>query len=322
MLNPMIILKRILRTTTQNIFRHWLTSLTAILVITLLFLLLNGLIFANFVQGSALATINEKLDLALTFISEPDDFQVSTIRGELIKEFPEIRKINFIPADIAFTNFLNNFRKNNQILADWLAENSRKSPLPNMLIISADAGLHGPIKDFLAASRFAKFLDLKSTASGALATKATEKVLMLDRTLRQASLLAIITFTLLAILIIVAVLRLAIFSRATEIAIMRLTGATKQFIRLPFILEGIVFGVLAVLLGSAIFLFLLTRFDLTAFSGGLYGGLGDLLALALSDYRSGFSLLVGWQIIGAIMVGILASYLATQRYLRKALILG
>jgi cell division transport system permease protein len=51
-------------------------------------------------------------------------------------------------------------------------------------------------------------------------------------------------FAAVAALIIGAAVRLAIFARREEIAIMRLVGATDWFIRKPFILEGLLTGVL------------------------------------------------------------------------------
>ncbi len=314
----MIIIWRILRTTLQNIFRHGLASLTAVLIITLLFLLFNGVIFASFAQSTAVQLINEQLELALPFQKPVDEFQVNSLKAELQDAFPDIRTLTFISADEAFDGFLADFQSTNPDLADWLVRNSSKSPLPATLVISASASLHQPILDYLAAGRFADLLNLDNPATGKLATNTTNKILAFDQTLRQVSWLSTLAFGLLALLIIVAVLRLTIMSRQTEITIMRLTGATRQFIRLPFILEGAFFGAVAASLGTSVFFLLLKNIDLSILSGGY----GELLNLATTNYNNSLIIVLGWQILAAVLVGVLASILATRRYLRRDLVLS
>ncbi len=311
----MILLLRILRMATQNIYRNGLTSVVAILVITLLFTLFNGILFANAFQKTALTVVNSRLDLALNFTKEVDEFQVSAIKSDLHETFPEIRKLNFISSDQAFTNFVKNFGKTNRQLSTWLKANTKKSPLPSTLVISADAELHEEMIKFLDSSRYGGLFNLDAPATGKLAIATADKIIALDRTLSRISFVAMLVFSALAILIIVAVLRLAIFSRGMEIGIMRLVGATKQFIRLPFVLEGVFFGFAASILGAITFFFGLNRFDPVAFSGGPYGSFGEMLTTTVENFSNNFGLMLGWQIFAAILIGTLASLIATHRYL-------
>lgn len=317
----MTILLRILRNTWQNITRHGLVSTAGVLIITLLFLILNGLIFANLAQQSALALVNQKLDLALHFQDEPDTFQVDTLRTELATTFPAIRSTSFISSDIAFNRFLENFSEQNPTLSRWIAGNTSTSPLPATLVIAADPSLHTPVIEWLTASRFARMLDLADPDSSQLATTAARKILTIDSALTRLSWITGLTFSALAALIIMAVLRLTILSRSTEITVSLLVGATPSFVRLPFIFEGIFFGVAASSLGVGIFSLLLTQLDLAAVSAEIYGGLGELLTLASTGYLENIGLILGWQMLIAILLGITASLLATHRYLRRELIL-
>ncbi len=311
----MILLLRVLRMAAQNIYRNGLTSAVAVLVITLLFVLFNGILFANTFQKTALDLVNSRLDLALNFVKPADKFQVSAIESDLREAFPEIRKVNFISSEQAFVNFVKNFGKANRQLSAWLQTNTKESPLPATLVISANAEFHEEIIKFLDSSRYSGLFDLDTPATGKLAIQAADKIIALDRTLSKISFAATLAFSALAILIIVAVLRLAIFSRGMEIGIMRLVGATKQFIRLPFILEGVFFGFAASIIGAGIFFFGLSRFDLATFSGGSYGSFGEMLATAIENFSGGFGLILGWQILAAITIGTFASLVATHRYL-------
>ncbi|MCF7845772.1 MAG: permease-like cell division protein FtsX [Candidatus Peribacteraceae bacterium] len=311
----MILFLRILRMTGQNIWRNGLTSIVAVSVITLLFVLFNGILFANEFQRTALTLVNSRLDLALNFTKSVDDFQVTAIESDLQDTFPEIRSIKFISSDAAFSNFIENFGKANRQLSTWLRANTKSSPLPATLVISADAELHEEIIKFLDSSRYSGFFNLDSPATGALAITAADKIIALDTTLSRISLLAVLIFSALGILIIVAVLRLAIFTRGLEIGIMRLVGATRQFIRLPFIFEGIFFGFTASLVGALIFFLGIARFDASAFSGSGFGSFGEMLATTIGNFGDKFGLVLAWQILAAITIGTLASIIATRKYL-------
>lgn len=75
-----------------------------------------------------------------------------------------------------------------------------------------------------------------------------EKVYLLRRVAAAAALIVGGAFAAVAALIISSAIRLAVFARRDEIAIMRLVGATNGFIRRPFLLEGLVTGALGSLL--------------------------------------------------------------------------
>ncbi len=311
----MILFLRILRMTGQNIWRNGLTSIVAVSVITLLFMLFNGILFANEFQKTALSVVNSRLDLALNFVKPVEDFQVNAIESELQSNFPGIRSVKFISSDEAFRNFVANFGQSNRQLATWLSANTKSSPLPATLVISANADLHSEIISFLDTSRYSGLFNLAEPATGTLAITAAEKIIALDRTLTNISLAAILIFSGLGILIIVAVLRLAIFTRGLEIGIMRLVGATRQFIRLPFIFEGIFFGFAASLVSAGIFFLGIAHFDTSAFSANQFGSFGEMLSMTTTNFSNHFALILAWQILAAITIGTLASIIATRKYL-------
>lgn len=311
----MVLLLRILRMAAQNIYRNGLTSIVAVLVITLLFVIFNGILFANAFQKTALNVVNSRLDVALNFTQNVEANQVAVIESDVRATFPEIRDVKYVSSDDAFSSFVKNFGKNNRQLSTWLQNNTKTSPLPATLIISADATLHEEIISFLEASRYGGLFNLDKPATGQLAIQTADKIIALDQTLSRISFVATLAFIILAILIIVAVLRLAIFARGMEIGIMRLVGATRQFIRLPFILEGIFFGFAASIIGAITFFFILSRFDLAHLTNSAYGGVGEMLVTTVRGFSDSFALTLSWQILAAIAIGTLASLIATRRYL-------
>ena len=112
-----------------------------------------------------------------------------------------------------------------------------------------------------------------------------------------------------AIVLIVSTIQLAIFSRRREVAVMKLVGATNWFIRVPFMLEGLVHG----LVGAAIAFVLvyLSRETVANFIGN-----ESLLSAQKLYVSSGEAIITGVIMLGVgVLVGALGSAFAVRRFL-------
>lgn len=108
--------------------------------------------------------------------------------------------------------------------------------------------------------------------------------------------------------IIVNTIRLAVFARRREVQVMKLVGATDWFIRWPFVLEGMVLGILGALVADVVV------------DGG-YRWLTGVAAVALpfwplASLHSVMSEVLMFTLIGGVLVGVLASLVALRRFLR------
>ena len=129
------------------------------------------------------------------------------------------------------------------------------------------------------------------------------------RATREVGLAVVLIFALASILIAFATIRLAIYSSRDEIAVMRLVGASNAYIQGPFIVAGIITGVIAATL--VLLLFWPATFYAGAKTSGWLGGF-DLAAY----YTSHFALLSAILMGSGIVLGGLASVLAARKYLK------
>jgi cell division transport system permease protein len=126
------------------------------------------------------------------------------------------------------------------------------------------------------------------------------KVYTLRRVAATATLILGGAFAIVAALIIGAAIRMAIYARRDEISIMRLVGATEGFVRRPFLVEGLLTGLL----------------------GGMIALLATILAFAIVS-RSVFVLewlpgsWIGSGLAAGAFVGVVASAIAVRRHLRE-----
>src|SRR3954470_2923372 len=111
-----------------------------------------------------------------------------------------------------------------------------------------------------------------------------------------------------SLILIVNSIRIAMFARRREIEVMKLVGATNWFIRVPFMAEGLVQGIVGAIFGIGIVAAVRTWMLPTLVSGG---GVWANFHVNVSDVQgTGIVLLIG----GAV-VGILGSAVAATRFL-------
>ena len=108
-----------------------------------------------------------------------------------------------------------------------------------------------------------------------------------------------------SLVIIMNTIRTAVFARRTEIEIMKLVGATDWFVRWPFIMEGIIGGLIAAALSVAIVI--------GGYRVAVHATAGQFYAL---PYDGGFTIvLVFGLIFGGALVGGVGSYIGVRRHL-------
>ena len=135
-----------------------------------------------------------------------------------------------------------------------------------------------------------------------------EKVLKLTTFINRASLAVMILLTFISIFIISNTIKLAVHARRKEIHIMKFVGATDRFIRWPFVLEGMLVGII----GSAISLGLClwgyhSLVKLVAYNFPIF---------ALCPFYSVVWIVVGAVLIFGVLMGMIGSAISVRRHLK------
>jgi len=127
----------------------------------------------------------------------------------------------------------------------------------------------------------------------------------------------IVTAVLLVLLIIISIaiisntIKLTVHARRKEISIMKYVGATNSFIRWPFLVEGVIIGVIAGLLSVAII-------------GGAYTYIANQMAgttflemakWTLLDFKDMFNLILTVYLVLGVGIGVVGSSISMRKYL-------
>ena len=303
--------KRIFRAGMLSFSRNAFVSFASILVMTVTLFTVGVTLFAGVILGSALDELRNKADVNVYFTQNAPEDRMLELKASL-EALPEVLKVEYLSRDEALAQFRER-HKNDQLTLSALDELG-DNPLGAVLNIKAK-----DISQYESISAFLK--DQQSSQAGGASI--IDKINFYDAQHRAALerlqyitnsakvlgqwIVAILILTTLAISF--NTLRLAIYSSRDEIQVMRLVGAGSFYIRAPFMVEGVLYGLIAGIVTLLIF------YPLTWWLGGatgnFFGGV-NIFTYYLSNFLYFFFVIIGTGVV----LGALASFLAVRRYLK------
>ena len=300
---------RIIKTGTVNFFRNaWLAiAAIAVMVITLTIVLFS--VIANATFTNTVAQITDKIDVSVYLKDSVEEEQRNQLITDL-EALDNVKSVEYVSKDEA----LERYKVQNQDNLDLLlAISQTDNPLPASLQIKpVDPNQIQTIKDYLEQPEV-KELQSEETSYSGDRKEAIDKIASATQFFQKAGIAGIAIFASISILIIFNTIRMAIFNRREELAIMRLLGASTWYIRGPFVVEtiyyGIISAVLAVVLCQAIFTVQSSAFDANTL------GLLDI-RFASVYFADNFWLILATALVLGILIGAVSSTIATRRYLK------
>lgn len=305
----MITLSRIVQTGCVNFIRNaWLAiAAMAVMVVTLtivLFSLVTNATFAN-----TIAQITDRIDISVYL---KDDIKPSEkdqlLKG--LKGLPNVKEVKYLSKADALENYKKQNANNPQLLS---AISSTDNPLPATILVKPkDLNKINDIKTYLANGQNHKLQSDEPSYSGDRKA-AIDKITHATNILRQVGIFAVLIFTVISVLIIFNTIQMAIFNRRDELTIMRLLGASTWYIRGPFVVENIIYGIFSAIMSVVIIklLFIVASQALQATSLGLLD-----INYASTYFNSHIWILLTIQLLVGILIGAASSVVATQRYLK------
>lgn len=306
-----ITLERIIRAGITNFVRNLSLAAAAMAVMTVTLTIVLFSLVANATFSNTIAQITSKINISVYLADSVTTNQVQTLENQL-RQLPNVKKVNYVSKDQALAEYKAENIGNKQLLE---AIDETDNPLPaSVQIDPVDTNKIQAIKDFLDEPQNISLQDPQAGTSYSGDQKAAiDQISHATDIIREAGVIAVIVFAIISCLIIFNTLRMAIFNRRDEISIMRLLGANTWYIRGPFVVESILYGVISALISVFIIdvLFVGSASALKASSLGL-------LDIGYADrfFRTHFWLLLTMQLVVGILIGAVSSIIATQRYLK------
>lgn len=305
----LITLERIVKNGFVSFGRNIWLAIAAIAMMGITLTILLFAVVANATFSHTIIEITSHIDVSVYLKDSVTTKQKDNLTDQL-KEIENVKSVEYLSKDQA----LKIYRQQNADNTDLLAAISETSnPLPASLSIKPyDPNQMSVIKEFLDKPSIAVLQSDPTSYSGDRKA-AIDKITRATHFFEQAGIVGIIIFVIISMLIIFNTIRMAIFNRRDELVIMRLLGAKPWYIRGPFVVETILYGIVAAIISLTICaaLFAVAASTLQASSLGLLD-----IKYSSQYFTDNLPLILTVQIGAGIIIGAASSIVATQRYLK------
>ena len=286
----------------KNIKRNWMFSLACIITMAACIFLVG--IFYSIVNnvGNIAHKVEEEVPITVFFDEGTTNKQIKAI-GKKIKERPEVEKIEFTSADEAWGEFKEIYFQGSEA-ADGFKDDNPLANQANYSVYMNDITKQSELVSYIEGLKHVRLVNQSEEAAKTLGN--------VNKLVSYVSIAIIALLLIISIFLISNTVSVGIAVRKEEIGIMKYIGATDAFVRAPFLLEGIVLGVI----GAAIPLV------------GLY----FCYNAAVSYILNKFNVLTGvvdfipvWQIYQTLLpiglalgigIGLIGSFFTTRKHLR------
>lgn len=288
---------RILKLTFHHIRRSPFQSLIAFITVFVFFFILNSFILINRGLGSVLNHFETKPEITIFLKDGLDQATVESVKTELAA-YPEIKEIRYISKEKALSLY-KDMNKENPLLTEMVTA----SILPASFEISAynPKVLEVIAQNFSAKSQVVDEIIYQKDV--------IQSLLNWTQIIRSSSLILISLFFVIAFVVIFTLIGMKITNRKDEIKISRLLGASKFYVKKPFLMEGIIYGISGSLIGFLLSFILIYNFrhNINTF----FQPITFIPNLSLFE-----PLLLLVEITVGILIGLSASWLGARRYIK------
>ncbi|MFA6050213.1 MAG: permease-like cell division protein FtsX [Candidatus Paceibacterota bacterium] len=300
-------IKRVSKSGFVNFWRNGSVSFTAVLIMTLALLVVGSLILTNALQRSTLDQIKNKVDITVYFVTSATDEEGLALSKQ-VQALPEVASVKYSTREEELQAFM--ARHANDDLTLQALDEVGDNPLGAALEIKAKDPMHyESIASFLENQKQNDPASVIDKVNYSRNKEAISTLTNLINASNKLGLAVIIFFAIIAFLISFNTIRLTIFMAREEISVKRLVGASNRYIKGPFVVGGLMYGL------SATVFALLLLLPITYWAGPYTLALGTGVNI-FSYYLSNMLMVAGALLASGLAIGALSSYLAVKKYLK------
>lgn len=302
-------IKRVAKAGFTNFWRNGFVSFASVLIMVVTLFTLGSVVFLGAILESSLLQLQNKVDINVYFMTDAPESDILSLKDALVA-LPEVASVEYITREDALLDFKERHADDQTILG--ALEELDENPLGAVFNIKA--------KETSQYEAVAAFLESQE-ALGAGDQPIIQKINYYDNKVVIEKLSEIINSTerlgfslslvliFLSLIITFNTIRLAIYTAREEISVMRLVGASNRYVRSPFVVEGVMYGVVAAIIVLILF------YPLTLWVGPMterFFGSINIFDYYLEHFGQMFLIILA----SGVVLGAVSSYLAVRRYLQ------
>lgn len=295
-------LRRIFKAGFVGFWRNAYVSLASIFVITVALFVIGSTMLIDQLLGASLAQLQAKVDINVYFVTTAPQEEIDALINS-VKALPDVEQVTYTSRDEALAEY--RAKNQNDSVAMQALDELRENPLGATIAVQAkETSQYESINRYLEEQKNPIIDEINYTKN----KESIGKLASIIDAVEQASFVALMVLIMASILITFNTIRLAIFTAKEEISIMRLVGASNMYIRGPFMLQGVMYGIISGVLA------LLILYPIVLWLGPKTAQFFEIniFDYFVNNFAYIFLVLIG---IG-VTLGLVSSVLAITRYLR------
>lgn len=301
-------IKRVFRAGLTSFWRSGFISMSSLVVMFISLFIITSLIFMSAIMKFSLQEIKDKVDINVYFVTKASEADIFSLKKS-IESIGEVSSVTYTSREEALVNFKE--RHQDDALTLQALNELGDNPLTASLSIKAkEPSQYGTIASFLGGGDATPYNNPIIEKVNYYQNKAViDRLTKITDAVNTAGFWLAILFLIISVIITFNTIRLAIFISKDEISVMRLVGASSRYVKGPFIITGILYGLVSATL--VIIVFFILTYWLGSLAKNFFVGL-NLFDFYLKNFGQIFLIVFG----SGIILGAFSSYLAVRKYLK------
>jgi cell division transport system permease protein len=294
---------RVIKLSLQDIYRNFWLSIVTVTILILALFSINLLLIVKVIGDNAVSAVKERIDVNLYLKSEATDEQITALKARLTN-LEGVKDITYISKAQALDTFREKHKDNTDILE--VLKELGKNPLSPALIVKPK-----DVDNFDVLISNINKIDSNIIESQDFSNHKLllGKINSITEKISEAGLIVSGIFVLTMLLVVYNAIRVAIYTHRREITIMKLVGASNQFVYMPFLFASLIYtlvGLAACLSILYVFMTLLQPY-LEAFFIGYNINI-------ISYFNHNYFKIFGLEFLGIALINMFASLVAAKKY--------
>jgi len=241
-----IAIQRSIKTALTSLWRNRWLSLTSTFIMVVTLFIISAFVSLSIVTNKVTEGLKSRIDMAVYIHDTASSDQVFALQ-KIILAKPEVLSVIYTSKEDALKRWQDR-NVDNEKMRNIITDTD--NPLPRSFEIKTNKP-----EDL---EMIASFLEGQDYSPLIKQISYRQNKVMIDRLVKIANFVKIagstfsLIFIIISIMVVYNTLKLTIFARSDEIEIMKLVGATDWYVRAPFIIEALFYGVIATIVSSVI----------------------------------------------------------------------
>lgn len=282
-----------------NVFKNKKSTFSAMLVMCISMLVFGLLFIIGQNVNHIINTVESSQEIQVFIKNDATEKEIATV-GEEIKKIDGVNKVTFVSRDEALDIVKDKFGEKVFFIGGY--DENNFLPASYKLTLT-DLKLANQVESEI--NKLDNILEITSS------NETMTKLIEIANGVRAVTAVILVGLVIGSIFIIANTIKLTVYARRKEITIMRYVGATNSFIRWPFIVEGMVIGIMSAFVSVLIVGVLYKIIAAKLLESALVKSLG----MTLVSFGDMFSLIILVYLVLGIGIGIIGSSLSMRKYL-------